>query len=155
LLRRNGWADIFLAGTAFERFVTEETARIAPLVGGGGGGGGGGTDYFGGIVLLGLAVSFVVVFRAFPRHHGAPAPHSWNRAALATLALALAVNVALFSAAGFVVASVTLFVITARAFGSRRVLRDALVGIGLAVVIFIAFTRGLGVSLPAGPPPFG
>jgi hypothetical protein len=154
LLRRNGWADIFLAGAAFERFVTEETVRIAPLVGGGAGGGGG-TDYFGGIVLLGLAVSFVAVFRAFPRHHGAPAPHSWNRTALATLALALAVNVALFSAAGFVVASVTLFVITARAFGSRCVLRDALVGIGLAVVIFIAFTRGLGVSLPAGPPPFG
>ena len=148
LLRRYGWADIFMAGAAFDRFVTAETARIAPLVIGGEAGG---TDYFGGILLLGLAISFVAALRAFPRHRGTPAPRSWNRAALATLALALAVNVALFSTAGFVVASATLFVITARAFGSRRVLRDALIGVGLSALIFIAFTRGLGVALPGGP----
>lgn len=149
-LRRNGWADIFLAGAAFERFVAEETARIAPLVAGGGGGGGG-TDYFGGGVLLGLAISFVAALLAFLRHRDEAAPQSSNRAGLATLVFALAVNVVLFSAAGFVVASATLFIIAARAFGSRRVLRDTLVGVGLALVIFIAFTRGLGVALPAGP----
>jgi putative tricarboxylic transport membrane protein len=51
---------------------------------------------------------------------------------------------------GFVLASTVLFVAVARAFGSRRLVRDAAIGLVLCVVIDIAFTRGLGLNLPAG-----
>jgi len=36
------------------------------------------------------------------------------------------------------------------AFGSRRYLRDAAIGVILSAVIFLGFTRGLDLSLPAG-----
>jgi putative tricarboxylic transport membrane protein len=51
--------------------------------------------------------------------------------------------------AGFTLASTMLFVMVARGFGSRRVAHDAIVGLVLAVVVFLFFTRGLNVSLPA------
>ena len=53
--------------------------------------------------------------------------------------------------AGFVIASSLLFVAVARAFGSRRLLRDAAIGVVLCAVVYLAFTRGLGLTLPAGP----
>ena len=43
-----------------------------------------------------------------------------------------------------------MFVIVARAFGSRRVVRDGIVGLALAAAIHVTFTRGLAVSLPNG-----
>jgi putative tricarboxylic transport membrane protein len=54
--------------------------------------------------------------------------------------------------AGFIVASTVLFACCARAFGSRRVLHDVLIGVALAVVVFLVFTRGLGLALPSGLP---
>ena len=41
-----------------------------------------------------------------------------------------------------------LFACTASAFGSRRWLRDALVGLALCAVVYVTFTHGLGVPLP-------
>jgi putative tricarboxylic transport membrane protein len=64
---------------------------------------------------------------------------------------ALAAYIASIAVIGFVLASVILFVATARAFGSRRWWLDAPVGAVLALLVFTAFTRGLGMSLPAGP----
>jgi putative tricarboxylic transport membrane protein len=66
------------------------------------------------------------------------------------VALALVVDVALVDWIGFVVASALMFAIAARAFGSRRLTRDSIVGLGIAAVIYVAFTRGLGVALPHG-----
>ena len=57
---------------------------------------------------------------------------------------------ALFERGGFVIASSALFWVAARGFGSRRPLRDAVIAVALAVVVFLAFTRGLGLSLPLG-----
>jgi len=44
-----------------------------------------------------------------------------------------------------------LFVLIARGFGSRRLLRDALIAVALAAVVFFVFTNGLGLKLPSGP----
>lgn len=52
---------------------------------------------------------------------------------------------------GFVPAATITFVLTAAGFGSRRYLLDALIGLALATGSFVGFTRGLGLSLPAGP----
>lgn len=51
---------------------------------------------------------------------------------------------------GFIVASALLFVAVARGFGSRRWLRDAIIGLVLAGAVFALFDLGLGLTLPRG-----
>jgi putative tricarboxylic transport membrane protein len=53
--------------------------------------------------------------------------------------------------AGFPVAATVLFAFAARAFGSRRWAVNVLLGVVLGVVVYIAFARMLGISLPGGP----
>ncbi|MBO8142205.1 MAG: tripartite tricarboxylate transporter TctB family protein [Firmicutes bacterium] len=69
---------------------------------------------------------------------------------VAIVAAALAGQFLLMERAGFVVASALLFWAVAFAFGSRRYGRDILVGIGLAFVVYVVFTRLLGLHLPGG-----
>ncbi len=70
--------------------------------------------------------------------------------AVGTIAAALFVYVLILEVAGFVVASALLFWGVAVAFGSRSWLRDPLVGLALALTVYLAFTRLLGLRLPAG-----
>lgn len=51
---------------------------------------------------------------------------------------------------GFVVATALFLPATARTLGSEAPIRDVVVAVGLAVVIYIGFTQYLGVRLPAG-----
>lgn len=51
---------------------------------------------------------------------------------------------------GYVVATGLFLPVVARVLGSRHIIRDFIIGFGLAVVIFIGFTEFLGVRLPAG-----
>ncbi len=51
---------------------------------------------------------------------------------------------------GFILASIILFSMVARSFGSRRWLLNAVVGLVLASFIFTVFNYGLGLMLPAG-----
>lgn len=51
---------------------------------------------------------------------------------------------------GYVVATGLFVPLAARVLGSQHVLRDLVVGIGLAVVVYVGFTQFLGVRLPAG-----
>jgi putative tricarboxylic transport membrane protein len=147
-LRRNGWTDIYMSADEFRRFVTDETARVAPLVARARPGHRG-TSGFALLVLAGGAVALVAaVWQTWTSR--AHAQGGVNVAALATLALALVVDVALIDWIGFVVASTLMFAIAARAFGSRRLVRDAIIGLAIASVIYVAFTRGLGVGLPHG-----
>ncbi len=67
-----------------------------------------------------------------------------------TLGLALAASVLLLERAGFVLTAALLFWLVARAFASQRPLRDAAVGLALSAASYLAFTRGLGLSLPRG-----
>jgi len=73
-----------------------------------------------------------------------------NRVAFAWLFAGIAFEVALIDSAGFVLASTVLFVCTARAFGSRRVLRDAAIGLALAAIAHVSFDRVLGYHLGGG-----
>ncbi len=67
--------------------------------------------------------------------------------------LALVVYVFLLEPVGYIAATTVFFPIVAYLLGSRSPLRDALIGIGLAVVVFVLFTEFLGVDLPAGLTP--
>jgi putative tricarboxylic transport membrane protein len=62
----------------------------------------------------------------------------------------LVLQMVLMKPAGFVIASAVLFVAVAYAFGSRRLALNAAVGLVLCTATYVAFTRGLGLVLPAG-----
>lgn len=70
--------------------------------------------------------------------------------ALGMLVLALVLNIVLIDRAGFIIASTVLFALTARAFGSRQILRDVPIGFVLALVAYLGFDRGLGYKIGSG-----
>ena len=75
-------------------------------------------------------------------------PTDWRTVGL--LVLALLAYLVLIERAGFIIASATLFVMAAFAMGSRRPARDIATGIVMAAILYLVFSRGLGLSLPAG-----
>jgi putative tricarboxylic transport membrane protein len=76
-------------------------------------------------------------------HHASPWP-------LALIGTGLIADALLLERLGFILSSAILFVVVAAAFGSRRHLRDAFVGLILAIVAYVTFVHGLGLNLPAG-----
>jgi putative tricarboxylic transport membrane protein len=62
----------------------------------------------------------------------------------------LAANVALIDVIGFILSSTVLFVFIAKAFGSRQIVRDAIIGFLLAFVAYIGFDRVLGYKIGSG-----
>ena len=77
-------------------------------------------------------------------------PSSLDAQGLVWLLLGLALNVTLIGVAGFIIASTLLFVCTARAFGSRSILRDAAIGFALAFISYVGFDRLLGYKIGSG-----
>jgi putative tricarboxylic transport membrane protein len=59
-----------------------------------------------------------------------------------------------YTVVGYVPATAVFFVVAARLLSTRPVreviLRDAVVGLGLSLVVYVAFTRFLDIQLPAG-----
>jgi putative tricarboxylic transport membrane protein len=66
------------------------------------------------------------------------------------LAGAFLANVALIERAGWPVSGAVLFFGSAYALGSRHLVRDALIAIGLSIGTWYLFAEGLGIGLPAG-----
>jgi putative tricarboxylic transport membrane protein len=98
----------------------------------------------GALTLAGLAFGASVLRGAtFP----ASEPPA-DRRALALVLAGLAAAIAGMTALGFPIAATLVFMATARAFGSRRLVIDVLIGLALGIVVYVAFARGLGVSLP-------
>lgn len=79
-----------------------------------------------------------------------PEAADFDRGAFAFISLGLVLHMLLIERAGFVVASVALFVCVARAFGDRRLALGVALGLALAVAVYVGFDRGLGLNLPAG-----
>ena len=106
-----------------------------------------------GLVLLGgwLALAALRGSRTKPTDgvNSGPRPQI-NWPALGYLGLALLLNLVLLERAGFVISASLLFWLVARAFHSRRPARDAATAVLLSVLVYFAFTRGLGLILPLG-----
>lgn len=51
---------------------------------------------------------------------------------------------------GYIIATGIFLPLTARILGSRSLIRDVIVGVGIGIVIYFGFTEFLGVRLPAG-----
>jgi putative tricarboxylic transport membrane protein len=75
-------------------------------------------------------------------------PTDWK--AMGLVAAGLVANLALIQPLGFTAASVVMFVLVCFGFGSRHPLRDALLGLVLALAAYFGFARALGVNIGAG-----
>jgi len=103
-----------------------------------------------GLVILGGILSWQAVsggWRHVPMDEAHDEP-DW--AAFAILSAAVILHMVSIAWAGFVLASTFLFTLVARGFGSRRLVRDIVVGLILSGIAFFVFTQGLGLNLPAG-----
>ena len=69
---------------------------------------------------------------------------------LALCVAAALVFIAGVESLGYVIVSSIAFWLTAWAVGARHVFRTAVIGIALSLIVYVAFTRGLEISLPAG-----
>jgi putative tricarboxylic transport membrane protein len=69
---------------------------------------------------------------------------------LAVCVAAVLVFIAGIEFLGYVIVSSIVFWLTAWAVGARHILRTAVIGIVLALVVYLAFTRLLDIPLPAG-----
>ena len=151
-LTRLGWTDSYLAGPAFEQFLDAERIRVGRIVGRLRGSAAdanaarAGEWLFPILVLGGTAFVLTLLFV----RRGTATVERANHAPAVRVALGLVLFVASLNLAGFVVAGTVLFACTASAFGSRRRVYDALLGITLCATVYIVFTYGLGVSLPPG-----
>ena len=150
-LARVGWTDAYLGGAAFAAFLDEERVRVGRIIsrlrtpGGEAARMRTGESVFPFVVL---GASAVVLMLLVLRHGGRIQGVAANRSAVARVAIGLLAFVPLMYAVGFVAAGTLLFVCTSSAFGSRRWLRDGLVGLTLCAAVYSTFTFGLGVALP-------
>ena len=74
-----------------------------------------------------------------------------DRTALLWIIAGLVLNVALIGPAGFTIASIILFVCVARGFGSKAIVRDALIGAAFALIAYFGFAITLGINIGSGP----
>ncbi len=104
-----------------------------------------------GLLIAAVALLWEVIRGGFRNHDEAAEqalPTHW--AAFIWISIAILSYGLLIERAGFIVSSILLYVLTAAGIGSRRWLLNAGIGAVIAIVIYVAFQRGLGLSLPAG-----
>ena len=103
------------------------------------------------IVLLGallLREAFTGGFRGVDEEAEVHMPMDWP--AFAWVSGGIIAYGLLVEPLGFVFASGILFVMVARGFNSRRWLLNTVTGLILAIVIYLIFNYGLGLTLPPG-----
>jgi putative tricarboxylic transport membrane protein len=104
------------------------------------------------VVAAGMIV--LGILYALESWKGAQTPAEDHAAKLWPIVLisgGIIVDALLMPSLGFILSSTILFVLVAVGFGSRRYLRDGLVGLALSAVAYVTFMYGLGLRLPAGP----
>ena len=157
-LERYRWIDRYLAGEAFARYVDAEEARVRGILRQFGTGDAETRTLISAgpyplVVLAGLLIFTclaVVHVRKHPTLTARGNEAAARRAPIGWLAAGVIAYLLLAERGGFVVASAALFWLTARAFDSRRPLRDAAFSVVISVGAYLVFARVLQLSLPAG-----
>ena len=164
------WTDMFLAGDPFAAFLEAEQIRVGPIVGPLRGVSPGASTVNVGewvfpalVAFAGVAVTLLFLYETRHRRTADTHQGGWrdprhareriartNRRALLWTASGPLLFLSTLDLAGFIVASTLLSTSVAAGFGSRRPLRNAAVALVLSAVLYVAFTRGLGLPLPAG-----
>lgn len=94
------------------------------------------------LVLCGGAVAW--------RARTVPVQEESELAGPLTMLAGLGLSVVLFERIGFILCGTLLFALTARGLGSRRTLRDGVIGLALCIAAYIVFAKALGLRLPTG-----
>jgi putative tricarboxylic transport membrane protein len=156
-LEQQGWSDQFLAGADFERFLDDERLRVtrisralkpselpvaAPA------------HVFPAVVFVGtlvVALALLLDGRRSARSNpiaGTSIPI--DRGALLRTVIGLGLYAGLLTMGGFVLASTALFWMVAVAFDRTHWRRDLAIAAVFSILLYVLFTHGLGLSLPAG-----
>lgn len=101
----------------------------------------------------GLAILGVLLVVAAMRGGWQPeeeASVALDRRALVFVGAGLLANVLLIEPLGFTAASTVLFVLVAHGIGSRRPVRDAVIGLVFSLIAYFGFAKALGVNIGAG-----
>ncbi len=102
-------------------------------------------------LLLALALVYVAQQLAAVRQGGGlPAEPFAHMRAATLLVLTLVVYAFVVGPVGYVPATAVFFVVAARTMGSHHLVRDIVIGVGLSLLVYLSFTRALGVFLPQG-----
>jgi putative tricarboxylic transport membrane protein len=101
----------------------------------------------GGLIIIGALVLREAFFGHVAHERGG---FELDWLALALVSAGLIVQMFLLETVGWIPATTILFAAVARAFGSRRLLLDAVIGLVLASLAFVVFNYGLGLDLPVG-----
>jgi putative tricarboxylic transport membrane protein len=159
------WTDMFLTGEPFAAFLDTERTSVARIVGplrrvsAGSSAANVGEWAFPALIgFAGLVVALLLLNetrRRWTAHAETVGTQSRthvrpNRQALFWTCAGPLLFLAALDLAGFVIASTLLSVSVAAGFGSRRPLRDAAAALVLSAILYVTFTRGLGLALPAG-----
>jgi putative tricarboxylic transport membrane protein len=99
-----------------------------------------------GLVVVGLALLREAWFGHIAHEGGFEL--DWR--AVVLVASGLVAQILLLERLGWMIATTVLFVATTLAFGSRRLLLDAALGLALSGFAFVSFNYGLGLDLPVG-----
>lgn len=100
----------------------------------------------GGLVLVGA----FLLREAFTGHIAHTSGFELDGVAVALVSAGLIVQMLLLETLGWIPSAVLLFTVVARAFGSRRLVVDAAIGLALAALTFGVFNYGLDLYLPGG-----
>jgi len=102
------------------------------------------------IGLVGLSVGLIVVALRGGWQPDEERAYVVDGKALAWLTAGLLANILLIGPAGFTAASVVMFALASKAFGSTRLLRDAGIGLAFALTSYFGFAKALGINIGAG-----
>ncbi len=105
----------------------------------------------GGLILLGLVLLKEALFGGFrgvDEREAATNPTDWR--AIAWISAGIILNGILMVPVGFVISGTLLFVLAARGFGNKAWVKNAIIGLVIAVITYAFFNYGLGLGLPRG-----
>jgi len=97
-----------------------------------------------GLIVVGLAV----LWQGFFGHIAHEGGFELDWLAVAFVSGGLIAQMLLLELLGWIIATTMLFIAVARAFGSRRLVLDAAIGLALTGIAYVVFTAGLGLNLP-------
>jgi putative tricarboxylic transport membrane protein len=100
------------------------------------------------LVAVVLATRALLGSGRLPTEHDQRSEHRMDWGPFTWVLMALLLEVLLLERTGFVLASAGQFWLVARAFRSKKPVRDAIVAVLLSLAVYYAFSRGLGMSLP-------
>ena len=104
-----------------------------------------------GLAIVGGVLLWQACTAGWKGLEGTEPPEPFFAPAFLWIAGALGLHMVVIGFLGFTIASTLLFAMVARGLGSRRVVHDVVIGLVLAVAVFLFFTRVLNVTLPASP----